>query len=46
MQCLLLANSGLLFTPTVSQAVLAEFVSKAVVTGLGSSRRKYMSAAE
>lgn len=41
MQCLLLANSGLLFTPIVSQAVLAEFVSKAVVTGLGSSRRKY-----
>ena len=41
MQCLLLANSGLFFTPIVSQAVLAEFIAETIVKGLGGSRRKY-----
>lgn len=41
MKCLLHANSGLFFTPIVSQEVLAEFVSEAVVTGLGTIHRKY-----
>jgi hypothetical protein len=41
MKCLLFANSGLLFTPIVSQAVLAEFVSTSVSDGLGAKWRKY-----
>ena len=40
MRCLLLGNSGL-FAPIISQAVLAEFVSKAIVTGLGKAHRRY-----